>query len=303
MLKPFNSMLLCADRSSEAQDALRKASILARYLGASIELFACDADHAWAVAQSPRSASARAALDSCLAASRTYVEALRGSTAATDLRISTSVACVRGMVEGVVERVDAARHDLVVKSFDTGPERDRWNTTSADLCLVQQSRVPLLLTRARPWSTPLRIWVALDLRRCDARLGRRVIGIARSLAQRCDGRCTVVHCEGGADAGSALRGVTEARRLFGLVDGSVAEVLEGPPLEVLSPTLRAAGADLLLIARGASVAGPARVKPLVERLLGEVGCDVLLIPDEAVTRPVSSGPVAPLTADAPHRQG
>jgi hypothetical protein len=74
-------------------------------------------------------------------------------------------------------------------------------------------------------------------------------------------------------------------------------------LEVLSPTLRAAGADLLLIARGASVAGPARVEPLVERLLGEVGCDVLVIPDEAVTRPVSSGPVAPVTADAPHRQG
>lgn len=275
MLKPFNSMLLCADRSSEAQDALRKASILARYLDAPIELFACDADHAWAVSQAPRSASARAALDSCLAASRTYVEALRGSIAATDLRIVTSVACVRGMVEGVVERVDAARHDLVVKSFDTGPERDRWSTTSADLRLVQQSRVPLLLTRARPWSTPLRICVALDLRRCDARLGRRVLGIARALAQRCDGRCTVVHCEGGADARAALRGATEALGVSGL-----------------------AGVDLLVIARGSADAGPSRVEPLVERLLGEVGCDVLVVPDEEATRPVSSGPVVPLTADA-----
>jgi hypothetical protein len=33
------------------------------------------------------------------------------------------------------------------------------------------------------------------------------------------------------------------------------------------------------------------------------GADLLVIPDEAVTWPMSSGPVAPLTADALYRQG
>jgi hypothetical protein len=92
----LSPILLCADRSSEAQDALRKASILARYLDAKIELFACDTEHGWAVSQSSQSEAARAALESCLAASRIYVEALRGSIAATDLQIATRVACARG---------------------------------------------------------------------------------------------------------------------------------------------------------------------------------------------------------------
>lgn len=302
MLKPFNSILLCADRSSEAQDALRKASILARYLDAPIELFACDADHASAVAQAPQSAAARAALESCLASSRTYVEALRGSIAATDLRIMTSVGCARGMAEGIVDRVQAARHDLVVKSFETGPERVRRAATSGDLRLAQQCRVPLLLTRARPWSTPLQIRVALDLRRCDATQGRRVLDIARTLAKACHGRCAVVYCERrGSSAELPVRGLAEARAMFGLEDEAAVEVLEGAPVEVLLPTLRAADADLLVIARGPAGGRHATPERLTERLLGEGGSDVLVIPEEPSMRAVS-GLLTPLATDAPHRQ-
>ena len=302
MLKPFNSILLCADRSSEAQDALRKASILARYLEAPIELFACDADHAWAVAQAPQSAAARAALESCLASSRTYVEALRGSIAATDLRIMTSVGCARGMTEGIVERVQATRHDLVVKSFETGPVRIRRAATSGDLRLAQQCRVPLLLTRARPWSTPLRIRVALDLRRCDATQGRRVLDIARTLAKACHGRCTVVYCDRrGSAAESPVRSLAEARVMFGLEDEAAVEVLEGAPADVLLPTLRAADADLVVIARAPGHGRDATYEPLAERLLGEGGGDVLVIPEGPSTGAVSAL-LAPLATDAPHDQ-
>ena len=66
--RPFRSILLCADRSGEAEVALRKASILARYLDADIELFACDADHAWAVEHSPDDEAARAELATAPAA-------------------------------------------------------------------------------------------------------------------------------------------------------------------------------------------------------------------------------------------
>jgi hypothetical protein len=297
----LSPILLCADRSSEAQDALRKASILARYLDAKIELFACDTEHGWAVSQSSQSEAARAALESCLAASRIYVEALRGSIAATDLQIATRVACARGVAEGVTERVRTGGHALVVKNFDMGPAHAWRGPTSADLRLVQACEVPLLLTRARPWSTPLQVWVALDLRRCDLRHGRAVLEIARLVAEGCRGRRVVAYVEPhtGGDT-DAERTLEDARRAFGLAPADL-RLLTGDPLEELPRALHSGGADLLVMAKPASTAGRHARQPLVERLLGLGECDVLLVPEDAVPA-VASASLAPLATDALHSQ-
>jgi nucleotide-binding universal stress UspA family protein len=293
MSEHLNSILLCADRSSETQDALRKASILARYLGATIELFACDAEHGWEVSQAPHCESARAALETCLASSRAYVEALRGSIAATDLRIGTSVACARGIPEGIAERVRAVGHDLVVKSFDTGAAYTRQAPTSADLRFAQHCEAPLLLTRSRPWSTPLRVWVALDLRRCDIHHGRRVLEMGSAIAAACHGSCTVAYCERRSEgADRALRSLAEAQAIFGLSAGQVM-MLEGDPPVVLLPALAAAGADLLVIARTPATLRRGSDESLAERLLGGGGCDVLVVPPDA-TGALTPSPDAPI---------
>ena len=301
MPKHLDSILLCADRSSEAQDALRKASILARYLDAKIELFACDTEHGWAANPSSQSEAARAALESCLAASRIYVEALRGSIPATDLQIVTRVDCARGVAEGVTERVRTGGHALVVKNFDMGPAHAWRGPTSADLRLVQACEVPLLLTRARPWSTPLQVWVALDLRRCDLRHGRAVLEIARLVAEGCRGRRVVAYVEPhtGGDT-DAERTLEDARRAFGLAPADL-RLLTGDPLKELPRALHSGGADLLVMAKPASTAGRHARQPLVERLLGLGDCDVLLVPEDAVPA-VASASLAPLATDALHSQ-
>jgi hypothetical protein len=297
MPKHLDSILLCADRSSEAQDALRKASILARYLDAKIELFACDTEHGWAANPSSQSEAARAALESCLAASRIYVEALRGSIPAIDLQIVTRVDCARGVVEGVTERVRTGGHALVVKNFDTGPAHAWRGPTSADLRLVEACEVPLLLTRARPWSTPLQVWVALDLRRCDLRHGRAVLEIARLVAEGCRGRRVVAYVEPhtGGDT-DAERTLEDACRAFGLAPADL-RLLTGDPMDELPQALRSGGADLLVIARSAAAADRRSRQPLVERLLGLGHCDVLLVPEDAVPT-VPSVSLAPLATDA-----
>lgn len=296
--RPFHSILLCADRSSEAQVALRKASIIARYLDADVELFACDADHAWAVAQAPEDTAARTELASCLAASRRYLAALRGSIAASDLRLTTRAACAGTFAEGVAERVREGRHDLVVKNLADG--------LAEDLALVQACRVPLLLTRSRPWRPEPCICVALDLASPDLAAGRRVVAIAQDLAQACAGSFRLVYSRPGAAAkGSARGGALQAAESLGAAPQQVM-VLDGDPRETLPAALRGGEVDLLIIAQARASARAAvrarRDRSVTESLLGFDGCDVMIVPSEETG---SAGSFAlgstPLREDASHR--
>lgn len=275
-VRPFRSILLCADRSGEAQAALRKASILARYLGAGIELFACDADHAWAVAHAERDESARAEIAACLAASRRYLAALRSSIAAADLRLSTRAACAASIMEGVADRVAEAGHDLVVKNFAEG-EPGRPAPTAADLALAQACQVPLMLTRTRPWRPAPCIWAALDLQRCEPRAGRRVVEVARTLAQACHGSFSIVYSRSSPGQGPPTRrSLARAKGIFDVGDAPL-HLIEGDAGETLPAALRAGGVDLLVIGQPMQ-AGTAGVPSLTEHLLGLCDCDALIVP-------------------------
>lgn len=296
----FHSILLCADRSSEAQVALRKASILARYLDADIELFACDADHAWTAAREPADAAARAELAACLAASHRYLAALRGSIAASDLRLSTRAACAATFADGVAERVRDGRHDLVVKDLADG--------LAAELALVKACRVPLLLTRPRPWRPPPCIWVALDLASGDAAAGRRAVAVAKGLARDCDGFCRSVYSRfRSGDVDPARVDERASAAALGLAEQELM-ILEGDPRETLPAALQAGEVDLLVIAQASGTARhPARVRSdrsVTETLLGVDGCDLLIVP---MQRCGSAGRVvrgsASLREDASDRQG
>ena len=69
----LRSILVLADRASEAEAAVRKASVMARHFKANIEIFACDTDHAWAI--DDPSPAARSVISSCLAGAERYLDA------------------------------------------------------------------------------------------------------------------------------------------------------------------------------------------------------------------------------------
>lgn len=294
----FHSILLCADRSSEAQVALRKASVLARYLDADIELFACDADHPWAVSRADEDPAARAELAASLTASRRYLAALRGSIAASDLRLTTRAACALTFAEGVAERVREGQHDLVVKNLGDG--------LAADLALVQACQIPLLLTRSRPWRPAPRVWVALDLAGPNSDSGPRAVAVAQRLARACAGSFNFVYSRSSADhRGATPADERRAARSLGVAPTEI-KILVGDPRVTLPAALHAEAVDLLVIgqARGAENSlTRARVEStMTETLLGIDGCDVLIVPSSrggSVARVAGGG--ASLREDASHR--
>ena len=298
--RPFRSILLCADRSGEAEVALRKASILARYLDADIELFACDSDHAWAVEHSPDDESARAELAACLTESRRYLGALRSSIAASDLRLTTRAACATSFAAGVAERVAEGGHDLVIKNFADGVEPQRTASAAADLALAEVCRVPLMLTRRRPWRPEPCIWAALDLQRVGIPMGRRVIEVARDLAAACDGRFGIAYCRPtAADSPRPLRSVARARAVF-KVETVPLQVLEGDPAAELASALRSAGVDVLVTGQAERPGSPSGSASITERLMGLCGCDALIVPAPSRRSAAGSGlALATLGADAP----
>lgn len=291
----IHSILLCADRSSEAQVALRKASILARYLGVGIELFACDADHAWAVARAAEDPAARAELAACLAASRRYLAALRGSIAAADVQLTTRAACAATFAEGVAERVREGGHDLIMKNLADG--------LATDMALVQACQVPLLLTRSRPWRPAPCIWAALELDGRDVAAGQQVVAVAQMLSRACGGSFGLVNCRGTAAAqATSIRREEEAARALGVVPSAL-RVLEGDPRVTLPAALREAEVDLLVIAQARRAVRRPGEWSVTETLLGVDGCDVLVVPDPEARSVARVGRLgASFDEDASHRE-
>jgi hypothetical protein len=280
-LRTVHSILVLADRSSETQSALQKASVLARHFQAQIELFACDTDHAWAVGLERQSPAARKVLDDCLAESYRYLHALRSSIPAADLRISTSAACAAALPEGVAQRVRDWRPDLVIKNLHDGFQLPR-APQALDLQLIRAARVPMLWIRGRAWRPVPRITVALDLASEDRVLTRSVLDAAECLALGCHGELSVVHCVDPHRQASGrpptLSAAAEAtRKWLGLALDRV-ELSAADPVATFGAGGSHAGMDVLVMG-GVQTAAWEQGRPTTtESLLTVLDHDVLLVP-------------------------
>lgn len=235
------SILVVAERSGDPQSALQKASVLARHLAADIELFTCDVEHAWAVEQQGRSADARLVVDACLANNTRYLAALRGTVAARDLPIRTSAVCAPTLYEGLARRSDEIQPLLVVKDCTETLFRGPGVILRPDeLRLIREPPAPLLLSRGRTWAPVPRIG-ALSVEPADA---ARLELPAKELAQRCHGEFEWLSL----DTGQSVEQVVAQRRI-----------------------------DVLAML--ATATPPARaMAPVPEALVGNLACDVLLVP-------------------------
>lgn len=181
------SILVLADRSSETQSSLHKASVLARHLDASIDIFLCDTDHAWAVREQVHSAEARAVVAACHAENERFLRALRGSVPATDLRITLSFACAFAVHEGLAERVESLRPMLVIKSLANSREGRARPPQPAEIQIIRSCRVPLLLSQGHQWQPVPRFCAALDANARDEAAWRSILLTTAQLARECHG--------------------------------------------------------------------------------------------------------------------
>jgi nucleotide-binding universal stress UspA family protein len=261
----LGSLLVIAERSGETLAALQRAAVIARHAGAKIELFTCDTDHAWALGEYAHSAEARAAIEQCMVESRRYLEALRGSISAADVQIDTRCACALSLHEGIAVRIESLQPQLVVKSLEgAGLLRP---PLPLEMQLVQGCTAPLLLTHGVPWRPAPRIGAALDLAEPQLPRAQAVAAFAAGLAADCAGR---LHC-----------GFVGARLLPAALQqldlqGAELERLSGSTGEALRAWVDARQLDVLVL--GALVGPQERGISLAERLLGELPCDIIIVP-------------------------
>lgn len=281
-MRTVQSILVLADRSTEAQSALRKASVLARHFRAQIELFSCDTDHAWAVGLERQSPAARKVVDDCLAESHRYLNALRSSIPAADLRISTSAACAAALPEGVAQRVRDWRPDLVIKNLADGLPEPR-PPQALDLQLIRAARVPMLWIRGRAWRPTPKITVALDLLSEDRALTRSVLDTAECLALGCHGELAIVHClapqlSGQVDETTGL--CDRARATLNWLGLSVdrVHVSRASPVDTFGVGGPHSGMDVLVLGGVQPTAWEQGGPTTTEALLSVLESDVLLVP-------------------------
>jgi nucleotide-binding universal stress UspA family protein len=149
----MTSILLIAEREEPVHQAANRALMLARYLGARLDILLCDTErrHTPPHPQAHSRATAEA---------HQYLDSLRKSIVATDVEVTTDVDFAGPLHEQVARKVRTGHPLLVVKSAD----REATSRDSRLSCeLICDCPAPLLLTLGRPWHPRARLAAVIDI--------------------------------------------------------------------------------------------------------------------------------------------
>jgi universal stress protein E len=190
----ITDILVIVNPLVEDQPAIAKAATFARWLGASIEMLVCD---------TKRSREARAEGGLPAAGNAFPSENLESwlEQTAEPLRddgidVTTHVICGDPLHEAVTSWMCNSPADLVVKDTHHHSFAKRTFTTHMDCHLIRTCPVPLLLTKATTWGAPPVLMAAVDpghVNDPSAILDHRILGLATSMAKRCDARVRAAH--------------------------------------------------------------------------------------------------------------
>lgn len=291
-------ILVVAERASASQVALQKAVLIARHFNATIELFTCDAEHAFALGGDMET---EAIVARCLEESRRFLDALRGSISARDLQVSIAVACASTVGEGICEHVRKTAPSLVIKSFTDAGVAPAPLPSVTDLHLIRACPVPLLLTRGRSWHPVPRVCAAVDLARAD-QLGHAadLLTAAEYLAEGFHGELELVYSDRAGTDGAATRALDRLAR-EAQISAARIDVLAGPPETALARRVVDRNIDVLALGAPGVQDAAAIGRTLTEGLLESVACDVLLVPPTMMSVRELSG-AARVVANSVHGQ-
>ncbi|MBU3672062.1 MAG: universal stress protein [Sinobacteraceae bacterium] len=268
--------------------------MLARHLDASIDIFLCDTDHAWAVREQAHSAEARAIVAACHAENERFLQALRGSVPATDLRITLSFACAFAVHEGLAERVEQLQPMLVIKSLANSREGRARPPQPAEMQIIRSCRVPLLLSQGHQWQPVPRFCATLDVNARDEVASRSILLTTAQLARECHGVWAVGLLRDPQDRRSEPMSDDVQARWRDLAPQSV-HAVSGSPLEGIADLVHQQRIDLLVLGEGIRLSPRATEAGLAEQVVGRVTCDLLVVPRDP-DRSVAALPIPTNTA-------
>ena len=279
----IQSILVSVDRNDCAERTLAKGLELARLFGARVELFLCDAEHAYALKHVYDRRVVPQARDKCLSDGRDYLRALLARVAPGDVSVTIDVECESPLYEGIVHRVQQSLPDLVVRAIGGNGAADATALNAADWSLIRTCPAPLLLTRARAWKGPPRIAAAVDLSRDEfPDLTQEILRSASLWQARSGASVDVMY----ADA-APVSDRNRLRALDALLHKKVKEaeiregrvrVLPGDPAIALPQVAAARHFDLLIMGALAHRPGATDlVGTLTARLVDALDGDCLLV--------------------------
>jgi len=292
-MRALKSILVVVDPSGNNETLIAKARALARQNGASIELFLCDADHAYSLGRTYETASVETARQACLLQARTHLQRWRGEVETQGIKVTTDVACESPLYQGIVRKVLSSRPDLVMKSITPAYGSSRYILDPNDWQLMRACPAQLLLVRPRVWSAAPHVLAAVDVSDGEApEITASIMRAGELLALGRHENLHVAFCEEVAQVPSEPR--VSASRLERLaheyqLDRQKVYALSGDPGAQLLAFANGGEYDILALGALTHRLGlVALVGTLTTHLADGFSGDLLLVKPEAQTLSMSS---------------
>ncbi len=267
-MKQLTSILAVGDRPEAAAAILEKAVALARPFGGRVELLLGDPIHVCALA--------------------TLCSKLRYR----EVTLTNADLAALPLHEIILRHAHATHPDLVIKAPAGARPSQGWTLDANDWRLADESAVPVLFARRKPWANPWRFAAAVDVAGEDkARIAHGVLEAAAFLTLGCHADLDILYCEREQHDAAARR--QRSAKLAHLVRDSHAgceriQVFSGVPEKVLPPLAAERRYDVLLLGAPARQRDFTSYGSMTHRLAEATGGDLLLVRTNAGSNAASA---------------
>jgi universal stress protein E len=301
-MSTLNNILVIVDPTADTHPAVDKAIKLAVSCNARLDLFACETKDSREARYAAHLACGTS--DGFIVDVRSILEPLAEAARDKGVDVCIDTAAGDALHTVLTDRAARTTADLIVKDTHHHSLVRRTFMTNTDWQLIRCSRVPLLLTKQRPWSEPPSIAAALDpvhVNDKPADLDHLILAQARSLAQGLRGSLHAIHAylpmlpaEAAAVASPTMTALLTTQMLedirndrqrtidplvrdFGIQAANV-HLQMGVASEVLPRVASEIAVDILVMG-AISRSGMQRllVGSTAERVLEHLSCDVLIV--------------------------
>ena len=281
-MKAPTCLLIVLDRSSCDPVVLAKAGKLARRFGARLELFLCDAEHAFELKHDYEPGHRAAVSQECVAQGLAYLTGLRTSASLQGIDVSVSAACESPLYEGIVRKVMQSRPDMVIKHASGVHSPAEAAFDPNDWQLMRKCPVTLLMTRGRAWHAHPRFAAAVDVSTEETEgLAASILDTAATLSAAHGCETDVLYSEAASTPGEIQAARAEALRKLAQqyhVDVNGVRIFHGEPERTLPAVMLARHYDVLTM--GALTHRPGvttLVGTLTTKLVDAADCDFVLV--------------------------
>ena len=275
-------LLAVLDRSTSDQALVGKAARLARRLGARLELFLCDAEHAYELKHDYEPSHNDEVQRRCVTQAVEYLTGLLAAAGLPEILTSVSAACESPLYEGIVRKVMESRPDMVMKNTNGAHSAARAAFDPNDWQLMRKCPATLLMTRGRSWHPHPRFAAAVDISAEETvGLAHRIIYTSATLSAAHGCETDILYSEPDSVASDARAARAEALRKLVKecdVDLNGVRILEGTPERTLPAALHEGHYDVLTM--GALTHRPGvttLVGTLTAKLVDAADCDFVLV--------------------------